>query len=300
MGGIFISYRRDDTPWCAGRLHDVLSRVFDPHTIFMDVESIEGGDQFKARIAKGIADSEVVIVLIGRRWLGVDAATGRRRIDDPKDFVQKEIAEALDQGKAVVPVLVDDATLPARAELPESMARIVDRQAEHLRYADFEQDSRALVALLEHTVKRPRAPWRLPTLTPARAAALAGICIGMTVVGFLAGAGTSGTISPEEQGSEARQEAYQQARQDLRNEIQGFVFDADGRPVVDASVTAKIGGAIRQATTVDGGIYALSIADLKPQLNDRVEVSARADSFREKKVTFLYRDGFRHTIILAK
>jgi hypothetical protein len=52
MGGIFVSYRRDDTPWCAGRLHDALSRAFDPRLVFMDLESIEGGDQFKAKIAK--------------------------------------------------------------------------------------------------------------------------------------------------------------------------------------------------------------------------------------------------------
>jgi hypothetical protein len=52
---------------------------------------------------------------------------------------------------------------------------------------------------------------------------------------------------------------------------------------------------------VEGGMYAVNIADLKPQLNDPIEVSARADSFKERKVRFLYRDGFRrHTMVLTK
>ena len=97
MAGIFISYRREDTAWCAGRLRDSLSRVFDPKTIFMDFDSIDAGEKFTASIAKGLTDADVVLVLIGKRWLGADAETDGRRIDDPNDFVRKEVSAALEQ-----------------------------------------------------------------------------------------------------------------------------------------------------------------------------------------------------------
>ena len=299
MEGIFLSYRRDDTPWCAGRLHDVLARLFGPGLLFMDVESIEGGDHFKAKIAKGIADSKIVVVLIGRRWLGVDAATGIRRIDDPEDFVRKEVTEALYQGKAVVPVLVDDATLPERGELPESISRIVDFQAERLRYAEFEQDSRDLIAVVERSVKRPRAPWRMPALTPVRVAATASLCLSTMVAGYWAG--SSGQSSLEELGMAEREGGYQQARQDLLNLIHGVVVDEFKVPVVGASIEVRLGNKVMTATTVDGGEFKVNIADLKPQLNDPIVVKARADSFKVYETSFLYPDGIRRrTMVLTK
>ena len=45
-GKIFISYRRRDDPGGAGRLFDALNEAFDPDRLFLDVDSIEPGQDF--------------------------------------------------------------------------------------------------------------------------------------------------------------------------------------------------------------------------------------------------------------
>lgn len=42
MGGIFVSYRRNDSQGEAGRLFDDLAKHFGEDSVFMDVAAIEG------------------------------------------------------------------------------------------------------------------------------------------------------------------------------------------------------------------------------------------------------------------
>jgi hypothetical protein len=46
MSGIFISYRREDSSGYAGRLFDILSIHFGKENIYMDLDTIKGGDNF--------------------------------------------------------------------------------------------------------------------------------------------------------------------------------------------------------------------------------------------------------------
>ena len=48
VGNIFISYRRDDSAYAAGRLYDRLSARFGEENIFMDVEGLDPGEDFFA------------------------------------------------------------------------------------------------------------------------------------------------------------------------------------------------------------------------------------------------------------
>jgi hypothetical protein len=314
VGGIFISYRREDSPWCAGRLKDRLCGVFEPDTIFMDVESIDGGEKYRSRIARGILESDIVLVLIGRRWMGTDAATGKSRIGDAEDFVRREVADALYQGKDVIPVLVDDATLPARADLPENIARIVDLQAEHLRYMDFHTDVDGLIRLLEPKATRRLAPATAPTEPPTRlrlpvgrptTVALAGLAtLAVAAVGFWITTAGQEPISAEEQKTELETQGYRRAKGELLNNIEGVVQDDQGVPITGASVQAKVTtGNKTRATeamrTVQGGIYALDIATLEPQPKDAVEVFVTADQGRGE-ASFLYEAGLKRIIVLKK
>jgi hypothetical protein len=43
---------------------------------------------------------------------------GRRRLENPDDFVRIEIESALDQGKRVIPVLANKAAMPSAGEWP--------------------------------------------------------------------------------------------------------------------------------------------------------------------------------------
>jgi TIR domain len=115
-GRIFISYRRQDTAWPAGRLYDALVEHFPAEQVFMDVDSIEPGEDFVERITAVVSSCDVLLALIGRQWLTV-TKNGQRRLDDPKDVVRLEIETALRRKIRVIPILVDDTPIPVADEL---------------------------------------------------------------------------------------------------------------------------------------------------------------------------------------
>src|SRR5436309_4568542 len=125
---IAISYRRDDSSPVTGRLYDRLQAKFGPQNVFMDIDSIRPGVDFREQITKTISQADAVIAVIGRRWLG-EQPDGSRRIDDPNDFVRLEIASALKYSIPVIPVLVDDAPMPKQGKLPADLEPLVYRQA---------------------------------------------------------------------------------------------------------------------------------------------------------------------------
>ncbi len=113
MGGIFLSYRREDSRADAGRLYDRLRQGFPKHHIFMDIDTLEPGVDFAEAIEKAVDSCDVLIALIGKQWLTVtDEQTGRRRLDNPKDFVRLEIQTALDRNIRVITVLVGGPRCP--------------------------------------------------------------------------------------------------------------------------------------------------------------------------------------------
>lgn len=149
---MFISYRRDDAaPW-AGRLHMALEKHFRRDQIFMDVDSIRPGLDFARVLDAEVANCDVMLVVIGRAWVDAADAAGRRRLDDPADFVRLEVESAQRRDIRVVPVLVDGATLPKAEDLPEGMRALVRRQAWPLSHARFGAESEGLIAELARTV----------------------------------------------------------------------------------------------------------------------------------------------------
>jgi len=163
MNGIFISYRRDDAPGYAGRLYDRLAAHFGADRVFMDVQGIEPGVDFVEAIEGALASCEILIVLIGKDWLAADSA-GRRRLDDPTDFVRLETATALARGIRVVPVLVEGAVMPRSDQLPADLLPLVRRQAVELSHKQWDATSAELIRTLEKILDRdkPRAAGAQP------------------------------------------------------------------------------------------------------------------------------------------
>jgi uncharacterized RDD family membrane protein YckC len=148
-GGIFISYRREETAGQAGRLYDRLSGRFGPGRVFMDVDSIAIGVDFTTAITEAVSGCDILLALIGREWLSITDAGGRRRIDDPDDFVRVEIEAALQRDIRVVPVLVEGAVLPQAADLPPSLRLLVRRQALMLSHVGFGSEVSRLIAAVD-------------------------------------------------------------------------------------------------------------------------------------------------------
>ncbi len=127
MPKIFLSYRRQDSAGVAGRIYDRLRAHFGKDAVFMDIDAIPFGVDFREHIASAVNQCGILLAVIGRDWAG--EAGGARRIDDPRDFVRIEIESALERNLPVVPILIDRATMPGEADLPPSLARLAYRNA---------------------------------------------------------------------------------------------------------------------------------------------------------------------------
>ena len=78
---IFISYRRDDTEDAAHRLYQKLIELgVEKNTIFFDRHNIPGGARFPDRLREKLEQSEVILVLIGKRYFTPDNKTGKSRL----------------------------------------------------------------------------------------------------------------------------------------------------------------------------------------------------------------------------
>ncbi|MGB5612153.1 MAG: TIR domain-containing protein [Sedimenticolaceae bacterium] len=170
MSAIFLSYRRDDSSGYAGRLFDNLAESFGRERVFMDIETIEPGMDFVAGIDRAIESCGAVIAMIGPNWINAQDANGRRRLDNPRDFIRLEITSALTRGVRVIPVLVHNASMPPEQELPEPLRPLCRLQACEISDNRWEFDVRRLTDVIDPLIAEPE---QSPTAAAAAAKAAA-------------------------------------------------------------------------------------------------------------------------------
>jgi TIR domain len=146
---IFLSYRRADAAGSAGRLSSSLSQHFGAARVFRDIDSIEAGDNFEHAIRDAVETAAAVLVVIGPRWLELRATDGTRRIDDPLDYVRREIELALASDTIIIPVLVESAALPTAELLPQTIRELTKRNAVELSDKRWDHDVQNLIKQLE-------------------------------------------------------------------------------------------------------------------------------------------------------
>jgi Tol biopolymer transport system component len=144
-GGVFISYRRQDTAPYARLLREELGRRLGGGQVFMDVDSIEVGVDLAEAIDRAVGACVVLLALVGPRWLAATDAEGRRRLDDPDDTVRLEIEAGLARNILVIPVLLDGTGMPRRQELPDSLAPLARCNALGLSYDRYAYDLERLL-----------------------------------------------------------------------------------------------------------------------------------------------------------
>jgi hypothetical protein len=157
MPGLFISYRRDDQAGFAGRLADALASAFDADNVFRDIEDIHPGEDFVVAIEKQLVSVDVMLVMIGPAWLTV-SRNGIRRLDEPDDFVRREIEAGLKSGKLVLPVLVGGASMPAEKDLPAAIGALARRQSFILSDTGWTSDVARLVEVIKPFFPSSRRP----------------------------------------------------------------------------------------------------------------------------------------------
>lgn len=151
-GGIFLSYRRQESGHVAGRLYDRLADRFGSERVFIDVDAINPGVDFVQAISRAVETCAVLLAVIGPHWLDATDDRGRRRLDDPDDVVRVEIEAALTRDVRVIPILVDSAIMPDRQELPEGLKSLVRHNALIVRHETFRSDAERLVAAIKEIV----------------------------------------------------------------------------------------------------------------------------------------------------
>lgn len=152
MSGIVISYRREDAEGSAGRLYDRLVSRYGADFVFMDYYSIESGQDWRRRIEDRVAASNVVLAVIGTRWLSVTNTAGGRRLDDKGDNVRHEIRTALEHDVRLLPILVESGRMVTRTDLPDDLAGLAGVQAFALTSRDYDRAAERLYRLIDETV----------------------------------------------------------------------------------------------------------------------------------------------------
>jgi tetratricopeptide (TPR) repeat protein len=145
VGGVFISYRSEDSHSYAALIYAELCRRFGDDQVFLDSESTAAGEDFGAVLFGRLRQCRVLLVVIGQRWLSVTDEAGRRRIDCPEDWVRRELVEAFAHGLRVIPILTDGAQIPAEADLPADIAALHRRQALRLHHRNTSHDLARIV-----------------------------------------------------------------------------------------------------------------------------------------------------------
>lgn len=160
MPPIFLSYRVDDQPFAAAFLDHELTRELGNDAVFFASRSISLGADWEKSIFDAVSASVAVLVIIGPRWLTTTGKDGRRRLDDPSDFVRREVELGLQLGKQVVPVHLERRHTLDTGELPESLHALAEKQGPIVRFRNSKPDIARLVIQLRRQIPslRPAAP----------------------------------------------------------------------------------------------------------------------------------------------
>jgi hypothetical protein len=160
---IFVSYRHDDASSEAGRITDWLNRRFGEDEVFMDINALEPGVDFVDGIEQAVETIDALIAVIGPGWVDAVDEHGNRRLDDPADWVRLEIANALQRGIRVIPVLVKGAAMPSAVKLPDDLQPLRRRNALPITERQWRAGVEELIEALDDVVT-PAPPPPPPTM----------------------------------------------------------------------------------------------------------------------------------------
>ena len=165
---IFVCYRRSDSLDITNRICDNLREHFGEEDLFVDERSIPKGVDFREALSNAIEESDLVLVVIGNSWIDAPASS-KEEIVDEEDSVRFELEMAIEKQKAILPILVHEAKMPTRKQLPASLESIADLNAECVRSEldSFRSDvSRLRMSIQNRLGLRPVtiSSWILPLL----------------------------------------------------------------------------------------------------------------------------------------
>src|SRR5262245_42335695 len=157
MPKVFISYRREGTAGEARALFNALVARLGESSVFMDVDNIAPGSDFRQVLQERLSSCDLFLALVGRDWVNLKNASGERRLEDSNDYVHLEIETALKRNIPVAPVLVQGARMPAAEQLPESIRNFAYRNGFELSHSRWESDLQEMLRRLNLSTRENRA-----------------------------------------------------------------------------------------------------------------------------------------------
>ncbi len=149
MPKIVISYRRSDMAAMAGRIFDRLTTHYGNDAVYMDVDSVPFGTDYRSHFRQTMERADVLIAVIGANWLGRDGVGAVRMLKDA-DPVRVEIETALERQIPIIPVLIDGAKMPESSELPTSFGNFAYLNAAEVESGrDFHAHMERLTAAID-------------------------------------------------------------------------------------------------------------------------------------------------------
>ena len=178
-GKIFINYRRDDVPGDARGVRDGLAQRFGKANLFMDVDNLLAGQRFDIELAKALEACDVLIAVIGPRWIDLLRA---RQAGGERDYAREEIAAALKRGIVVIPVRVgregNMPPLPRKDDLPADIGDLVLHQKADVAHERFGRDIGELIQGIV-AIRNARRPVAVGGARRGRAVQLAGAVVAL-------------------------------------------------------------------------------------------------------------------------
>src|SRR4249919_268732 len=138
MRTVFVSYRRGDSEGQARALNFELVRLIGKDAVFMDVDSIALGQDFRRVLHERLESCDLMLALIGPGWLDAKDTAGNRRLDSGTDLVRQEIAAAIKRNIPVIPVLLQGTQMPPPERLPEDLQELVYRNGFEIGHSTWE------------------------------------------------------------------------------------------------------------------------------------------------------------------
>jgi hypothetical protein len=145
MSGVFLSYRKIERSYAPMFADWVLEQRFGPGLVFEAGHENQPGTHFPTSIDNWLRRSSVLVVFIDQGWLD-----DLHLLEDPGDWVRKEILHFVQNDKPILPVLMDKAEMPATRALPSELAQMTKWIGLRMSTANARADLERLIGQIEH------------------------------------------------------------------------------------------------------------------------------------------------------
>jgi hypothetical protein len=158
MRTVFISYRRQTASGEVRALFKDLAARLGKSAVFVDVDNIALGRDFRVVLQKTLESIDLMLVVIDKNWVEAKDEDGRTRLTNPDDSVRMEVESGLKRDILVTPVLVQGARMPAADQLPAEIRSLAYRNGFELTHNRWDSDVNEMIRRLGLPTVRREEP----------------------------------------------------------------------------------------------------------------------------------------------